>query len=238
MEEVQRDLHILISIAKVDASLNDARKELAILPVKVDKIKKSLAGLEERENESKGQVEDMAKERRVIEQQLEDNEEKTKKLRVQLMEVKTNKEYTAMLHEIEHIEKDTEAKEERLLVLMDEYDQENEQSRSLMEESKNQKAALQQQRSALEQRLRELEADVARLEGEKPKLLGELDPRIKKRYDRLLAKLHDFAVTHVEDETCQGCFTRVPPQVAVEVKKNEAIITCEACGRMLVYYAA
>ena len=53
---------------------------------------------------------------------------------------------------------------------------------------------------------------------------------------RLLAKLHDFAVTNVVDETCQGCFTRIPPQTAVVVKRNEKIIRCEACGRILVHY--
>ncbi|UCH85816.1 MAG: hypothetical protein JSW50_09170 [Candidatus Latescibacterota bacterium] len=48
----------------------------------------------------------------------------------------------------------------------------------------------------------------------------------------------DFAVTHVEDEICQGCFSRVPPQLALEVKNNDQIITCQACGRILVHYNA
>jgi len=51
----------------------------------------------------------------------------------------------------------------------------------------------------------------------------ELDPQIKKRYDRILAKLHDFAVTHITDEVCHGCHSRIPPQAAVEVRKNDTI---------------
>jgi predicted nucleic acid-binding Zn-ribbon protein len=236
MAKVQRDLFLLVSIAKVDAALYEAERELSVLPVQLDKIRKSIEGIETQEKEAKVQVEEMAKERRVLEQQLDDNAEKVKKYKVQLMQVKTNKEYTAMLHEIEHIEKDTEAKEEKLLVLMDELDQEQDQSNSLVEDGKQRRTGLMQKVSQIEERIKSLEREVERLEAEKPKLLAELDPRLKARYDRLLAKHHDFAVTNVVDETCQGCHARIPPQVDVEVRQNERIITCEACGRILVHY--
>ena len=238
MAEVHRDLFVLVSIAKIDAELHATRMELAALPRQVDKIVKSLEEIEAKEKESKGNVEDMAKERRVLEQQLDDNAEKVKKYRVQLMEVKTNKEYTAMLHEIDHIDKDTEGKEERLLVLMDEFDQEEEQSNSLLDDGEKQRAGFEQERSRLEDRIKSLEAEVQKLESEKPRILAELDPRLKSKYNRILAKLHDFGVTNIVDETCQGCFTRIPPQLAVEVKRNERIILCEACGRILIYYVA
>ena len=83
-----------------------------------------------------------------------------------------------------------------------------------------------------------LTEETNRIEAEKPKILIELNPLLKKRYDRILAKMHDFAVTHVDDEICQGCFSRVPPQLALEVKKNDQIIACQACGRILVHYNA
>jgi predicted nucleic acid-binding Zn-ribbon protein len=236
MGEVQRDLHVLISIAKLDASLNAARTELRLLPAQVEKVRRSLKGIGDHEAEARTHIEEMAKERRALEQELDDNAEKVKKYRVQLMEVKTNKEYTAMLHEIEHIEKDTEAKEERLLVLMDELDQETEQNEVFLGESRQKKAVLGEEQGKLEDRIKSLAAETEQLEAEKPKLLAELDPRLKRRYDRILAKLHDFAVTHVADGTCQGCFTRIPPQTVVEVRRNDKLITCEACGRILVYY--
>jgi predicted nucleic acid-binding Zn-ribbon protein len=238
MAEVQRDLFLLISIAKVDAALHAARTELEALPGQVDKIGRSLEVIEGRERESAEQVDEMTKERRALEQLVEDNAEKVKKYRIQLMEVKTNKEYTAMLHEIEHIEKDTDAKEERLLVLMDELDQETDQSDSLLEDGKKERAGLKEKRSKLEERVKLLEVEVQKLESEKPRLLAELDPHLTSKYKRILARLHDYAVTNVVDETCQGCFTRIPPQLVVEVRRNERIIACEACGRILVHYTA
>jgi predicted nucleic acid-binding Zn-ribbon protein len=238
MTDIVRDLHVLKSIAKLDASINSCRQDLARLPVRLDQIKKALAGIESRESESKETVADLDKERRTLEQGIEDNAAKITKFKTQLMEVKNNKEYTAMLHEIQHFEKDTGDKEERLLILMDEQEQQSEGSKDYLEQSGKEKQVLKQEQAQLEAKIKSLEAEVEKLAGEKPKLLREINPQIKKRYDRVLAKLGDYAVTHVVGDTCQGCFTRIPPQIAVEIRKDEQLIACEACGRMLVHYNA
>lgn len=236
--DLKRDLHVLISIAKVDAAINENRKELVRLPRQMEKARKSLADIDGLETDAKANIEDMTKERRALEEAVEDNAVKVTRYKTQLMEVKTNKEYTAMLHEIDHVEKDTDEKEERLLILMDELDQREDENTQYLEQSTREKQALNTEQSRLEVLIKELQAETEKLQAEKPKLLLEVNPQIKKRYDRLLAKLGDFAVTHVDGDTCHGCFTRIPPQVLVEVRRNDQLITCEACGRMLVYYDA
>jgi predicted nucleic acid-binding Zn-ribbon protein len=236
--DLKRDLHVLISVAKLDAAVTECRTDLARLPDKLETLRQAIADIEEKEKTSKNELEEMTKERRTIEQDLEDNASKIKQLKTQQMSVKTNKEYTAMIHEIEHLEKDTDQKEERLLFLMDELDQQSDNHKQSLERSAKEKRDLKSRATEIENRITELESEVEKLQSEKPKFLREINPQIKKRYDRLLAKHGDTAVTHIVDDTCQGCFTRIPPQVAVEVKKNEQLIACEACGRMLVHYDA
>lgn len=238
MADFRRELHVLISIAKIDVALNTVRKELTALPRQVEEIDTAIQTIEDRGAEAKAGVEHAVKERRMLEQELVDNSEKVKKYKMQLMEVKTNKEYTAMLHEIEHVQHDTDAKEERLLILMDELEKADGKRQTFTEEGARKKAELARDRGNLEQRINALRAEAAKLDAEKPKLLSELDPQIERRYARTLSKLHDFAVTHIVGETCQGCFTRLPPQLIVEVTRNDKLITCEACGRILVYYIA
>lgn len=237
-DELTRDLNVLISIARLDALINARRMELNRLPLQLEQIGESLAKIDNREAESKSSLEEMVHERRHLEQGVEDNTARVVKYKTQLMEVKTNKEYTAMLHEISHVEKDTEEKEERLLMLMDEIDQRSGESKDLLDETSDERKRLQTKKSGIEARIGALEADVADLESQKPKLLSELKPQMKKRYDRLLEKYGDCAVAHIEDDSCQGCHTRIPAQRAVEVKKNDHLILCEACGRILVYYDA
>ena len=236
MAEVERALYLLVSIAKIDAELTRLRNEFEGLPIKIDRLARRMSEIDEAEREAAAHLEEMRKERRSIELKLEDNQEQIKKYRSQLMEVKTNKEYTAMLHEIEHVEKDIDGKEERLLILMDELDQQAAQGQVQTKKMTDEKMELNAEKTKLEERMRTIEEGISKLAGGKPDVLNELGPKLKGRYDRVLAKMGDFAVTNLINDTCQGCFTRVTPQSSVEIRKNNRIVTCEACGRILVHY--
>jgi predicted nucleic acid-binding Zn-ribbon protein len=67
--------------------------------------------------------------------------------------------------------------------------------------------------------------------------LAEITPALVKRYERVAGKHRDVAVTRVEAEHCGACRQQLPPQVAVEVRKNDQFLTCPACGRILIHYA-
>lgn len=236
MTDIRREIHLLITIAKIDAQLSACRNESVQLPAKVEKIAKSLATVDKAVGEAGAHLDSIKKEKRVLEQHVQDSTEKVRKLKAQLMEIKTNKEYQAMLHEIGHMEKEIDDSEERLLILMDELEHQGVETGGFTKQKDEEKTQLSAEKAQLEARLVHLHDEMKRLEGEKPKILSELDPQIRKRYDRILAKLHDFAVTHVVDDVCQGCHSRIPPQAALEVKKNDQIIACQACGRILVHY--
>ena len=60
-----------------------------------------------------------------------------------------------------------------------------------------------------------------------------VDPRILKHYDRLM-KSRPPAVVPVEGDTCQGCFMKMPSQLAQKVKQDtEHIHTCNNCSRFI-----
>ena len=236
MTDIQQEIQLLIAIAKIDAELNTCRHESAVLPGKIEKNDRNIKAIENAVVEAETHLEEIQKEKRSIEKGLEDSSEKITKLKVQLMTVKNNKEYTAMNHEIEHLKKGIDEKEERLLILMDELDQQVGQTGDFRTGKDKEKSVLVVENEKLKTRLTEIAEQMERLEAEKPRILAQLDPQRKKRYDRVLAKLHDYAVTHIVDEVCQGCFSRIPPQFVLEVKKNDQIITCQACGRILVHY--
>jgi len=236
MVDLTKEIHILASVARVDAELNDCRKEIARLPRLISRIDGRLEQIKGTETEAAGSIEDMAKERRNLEQAVDDHLAQIVKYKTQLMQVKTNKEYTAMQHEIGHLEKEIDSKEERLLMLMDEAEHKGGENKELLSKTSEEKAKLESEKGQLEGRLAELNAQVARVEVDRPRLFSDLDPKIKKKYDRILAKYGDVAVTNIDDETCQGCFRRVPPQRCVEVRQADEIINCEGCGRILVHY--
>lgn len=235
---VEQDLMTLASIARVDVSVRDHRAELAQIPAAVKKINRRLDEMTKRSEAQDAKLENIKKERRRLEQEVQDCEAKIAASRTKLAEVKTNHEYTAALKEIDTLKADIDTREERLLVLMEEMESfepvHDEEVKKLAAE----RAEIEAEKKQLLDRQSGLEADIEKLVSQKPSLLKQLSESMRRKYERLLERHGDAAVVPVRDEHCGGCGTHVPPQVAVEVRANEKLLTCQSCGRLLVHYDA
>jgi len=230
----QRENFLLLSIARADAALRDLEFEQQQLPKRIAVVERALAKIDADEAAALARLEAVRKERRTLEQALQDHEEQLKKYKAQLMQVGSNKEYTAMLHEIGAVEKKIDEEEERLLLLMDEVETAETSNDETVAGFREQRDTRTAEKQTIEARVEEVTAEVARLRQEKPKLLGELEPATRKRYERLLQRHGDTGVVRLSGGHCGGCGTQIPPQVDVEVRKANQIITCQSCGRILV----
>ena len=63
----------------------------------------------------------------------------------------------------------------------------------------------------------------------------QLESNLYKLYNTLKEKRKGVGVVSVKQETCQGCFVNVPPQMFIEVQKNNALIRCPNCNRILYW---
>lgn len=237
MTDLRRDISLFVSVARIEASLHTDRLALQRLPVEIDTIDRALAALEAREKEAQARLEKLAASRRDTERRLREHEEHLRKSRGQQSLVKTNEEYTAMLKEIANLEQAIGDDEEQILILMDETDAAQKEAKVAADTLREERARRIAERGALEARSAELATEVDRLTREKPKVLAEISPALLKRYERVADRFGDLAVTRVDNEHCGACRHQIPPQVAVEVRKGDQFITCQACGRILVHYA-
>lgn len=234
--DLRRDIQLLVSIAKADAAVSVSRSELDRIPARIAEVDKKLAAIAAREAGAVEGLEDLKKRHRALEQALQDNEAQITKYKNQQMQVKTNKEYQAIIAEIGGLQKDIDKKEEELLELMDAIEIKTAENKGTLAGIAEERAVLEKEKMRLEQRADELRSTVERTGSERPKLLKEVSDPIQKRYARLLKTYGDVAVTTMDGESCGGCHTRLPPQVINEIKKNNQLIACEGCGRILVYY--
>ena len=76
-------------------------------------------------------------------------------------------------------------------------------------------------------------AEAARaLEQKIEELVATMDPRVRRRYERTLARLERVVVPVIEG-VCYGCFVSIATQTAGEVGPNDVLRTCESCGRFI-----
>jgi uncharacterized protein len=228
------DLDALIQLQHADASLRRVEAELGAIPGSRAEIEARLGTERERLDAAKAALEGCQKSRRGHEGAVQDFETKRSKYKGQLMEVKTNKEYTAMLHEIETVEREIRSREDQILGEM-------EQAEALAADVKREEALFKAEDErgkteikALEEQRKGLEARLAGLTQERDAAAVKVSPARLELFKRV-AKARGDAVAEARDEMCVACHVRLRPQMFMEIKRNAEIMQCPSCGRVLYY---
>lgn len=154
-----------------------------------------------------------------------------------LKEVKTNREYQALLHELGQSRKARQEVEEVLLKVMTELE-------GIEKEIDIEKEALIKTRTELQEFQKQEEMALHRLAGEKKELLerrkdivSRVKPQLLSRY-QFVRKRYTNVIAYATDSTCSGCQRKLPPQMYILVLKEEEVVTCPACQRFLLAPAA
>jgi len=169
------------------------------------------------------------------EKELDDINEKIKKLKARTTEIKTNKEYQAHLKEIESIDKERSTVEDEILIVMEEIDTSSKEIELGRAKFRTEKDKIEALKKKLESEMLEAERELLPLKEARSKIVGVIDEEIYKRYISLFESYNGVAVIEAKDEICQGCNMNIPPQLFVEIKKDEEIIHCPQCRRILYY---
>ena len=231
-------LRALIDLQVVDTRIAGLEAEVAKLPAQIaaihaaiDEARKAVDGLKARLDVSR-------KSQRAREKDLEDNRVKRQKYEGQLYQVKTNKEYSAVLVEIEEVKQEKSRIEEDILSLMESQER-------LAAELKDAESRLEAARERGQERgghprerLRGVEVDLAVVRSERTDLARHLPPSVLDDYDRIL-RHRGVAVAEVtKPNSCGGCRVTITPQRLQELRQQSALIHCESCGRYLYWTAA
>ena len=149
--------------------------------------------------------------------------------------VKTNHEYTALLHEISTAKAEKDAIEERLLVLMEEGDTLaaglKAAERALTEEEDRGRKA----KVALETDRAQIDKELTHLSSERARESREVDTALLSKYSQLLKQRKGIAVSKMTGDICDACHVRLRPHVTQQVRRNDAIVQCDSCQRILYY---
>ncbi len=227
------EIEELVSLQNIDNEIIRLKKKIKEIPVQIKKVEEEIERSEAIVEREKAKLIENQKLRKRIELDLETIKSKVKDKKTALNTVKTNKEYSTLLSEIEAFEEQYSALEDKLIEEL--YNAESIQDAIKESEKKRdevKKQLLKEKDILLEHEKKakeELEGFLKRRE--------EITKRISKDYLELYektAKAKDgVALSRVVDGFCSECYIKIRPQVMVEIKKKEKIVTCENCGRIL-----
>jgi predicted nucleic acid-binding Zn-ribbon protein len=226
---------LLLKLQELDDEIDKLESEKAAIPETKRELEEALTTHRNQLEEAKTESVDLAKKRKELEIELEEGHTKIDRFKHQLFQVKTNREYEALQHEITALEEKNSGLEDRILEIMDHSEG---VSRKIAEREESLKEEIDRtgrNTDELDKNEQDLKDKIAIKNDERKRLVMDLDEALLKRYDRIRASKGGLAVTTVNTGACGGCFRRIPPHEMQNLKKDERIITCEGCGRILIW---
>ena len=235
---MREEIRALLEIQELDMGIRELQArsreisgELEGLRGEIEKDERIIR--EEKEKEMTSRV--RSKE---LELEVEDKKNRIDKYQSQLFKIKNNKEYTALLHEIQGLKADIRVIEDRILEFMEE----GEGEKNLMEEAE---ADLERVRARFGEREEQAREELARLESridakrrQREEKAESVDPDIRERYEIIFSRKPDRAVAAVYHSACTGCNMELTAQVQTDLAREEMVCQCENCGRFIYLKAS
>jgi hypothetical protein len=239
---VDQQLQVLINVQALDTKIAALESEQARLPRQIEAVQAAVAQARDGVQTLKGRLDQNKKDTRAKEKDLEDAQVKRQKSEARLYEVKTNKEYSAVLVEIEEIKQEKAKIEEEVLSLMEMQERLAMEIRDAEASLKTGESQGREEEAQIRQRLAAVEAELDGLRGERESLSRDLPKDLLADYEKLLRPRGGLAVARVlpvdGGSICGGCRMTLTPQCLQEVKQQSALLNCESCGRFLYWLPA
>jgi len=232
---VNETLQNLVALQKIDQEIREQKSNSQKLEQEVIEMEKSAVKSQKEYDRIIEQAEENQRKRRQKERDLEDKETALKKYKGQLFQIKTNREYEAMLEEIATAETDIGLLEEEILRLMDEGEALNVTTQEKKKQIDKEKEESQKVVAEKRKQIKALEESTNKTESQRPEILEKLERNIIVEYQKLLETRQGLAMVTASDGVCGGCYISMRPQMFEELKRNEKIFHCPSCNRFLYW---
>jgi predicted nucleic acid-binding Zn-ribbon protein len=227
------DLKVVVRLQDLDNRIRGLEHEVAALPRHIAQIEKALEAHMRRLEADRAALVANQRERKQLESEIQAREQKASKLKDQMLEAKTNEQYTAFRHEIDYFENEVRKFEDRILDRMAE-------SESLEQNVKTAEAALSTEKQQVEAEKKiareRTAADRQQLDEaqkRRAEAVAALTPAVYAAYERIRKRRKGVAVAEAVDGSCQACHMTLRLQFFQDLKRGDQVMFCESCARIL-----
>ena len=231
------DLERVITLQRLDSSAQDAERRLAEEPEREKAFEARLQTGRDHVKSAKDQLAANQKARRELEKDVAVHQGRLSKFRDQAMAVKTNQEYHAIQKEISFAQTEIKGIEEKILERMLEADDITAAVKRSEADLASELKTVDADRKKMTAEHGELEALLDRARAERGQVVEALDKRVLAIFDLVARRRNGVAVAEARDGICSICHVRLRPQVFNNVRRNDEIIQCDSCQRILYFKA-
>ena len=228
-------LQQLIVLQSLDDEIAEHKKLLADIPLQIDARCTELEEKKKILSNAKEELDALQKERKDLELAVQGENDHMAKAKTKLPAVKTNREYTAILSEVEAIKVKVSGLEDKELEIMEILEEKQKEVPGIEKRCNEEDARFQEYKAKKDAELDRIKQELGVLVAKRENVSGQLDRVIMQRYEKVAGSRDGRAVVMLQGSICQGCFQQILPQMVIDVKIGESIQQCSNCIRFLYW---
>jgi predicted nucleic acid-binding Zn-ribbon protein len=228
------DIENLLQLQAADKEIHQLRDEIAALPKRVTTIEEKLAGTKARLEKARGAVKADEANKKKFETAIQDLQGKISKYRDQSLDVKTNDQYKALMHEIQFAEQEIRINEDRILEVMLNVEIREKDVKAAEAELKSEAAEIEKEKEEARKVTAEDQRKLADWNAKRDNLRKGIGEDLLRHYERVM-KFRGTGLAEVRDHKCMGCQVMLRPQTYNEVRNAASVLVCDSCQRILYF---
>lgn len=226
---------LLLELQQVDDRIRALEAEQNSLPERLQRYEAACSEARTVLGQCQTAIEQSERQQRVLERDVVTQQEAIRKTQSKAHDVKTNKEYSAILAEIELGKQRLTAIEDQLLGFMETTEQQRQAQKTQEQHVQAAAQELAVQRQQLQQAHELLQRDLTGKRTRRQQTVARLDTPLYTQYQRVASQHGGRAVTQLQDGVCGACYLKIPPQLSSEIRMQNKLFTCPHCRVLLLW---
>jgi predicted nucleic acid-binding Zn-ribbon protein len=229
------ELERLVKLQEIETRAAEAGQHIADAPAKIAALDARLTASRNGVAAARQAIADNQTQRRMLDKDLIAAQQRLSKYKEQLMAVKTNEEYHAMQHQIAAAQAEVGRIEEQVLINMMDADEFAARLKAADAVLRTDEATVAKERGAIEADVTEQRRVAEQMAADRERLLPQLNRASLEMFQRVMKARQGIAVAVAADGHCSICHVRLRPQVYNTIIRNEDIVQCDSCQRILYF---
>ncbi|HUV50210.1 MAG TPA: C4-type zinc ribbon domain-containing protein [Anaerolineae bacterium] len=235
MTNMKEQIDILVKLQKIEIESGDIQSKLSSVSEKLDSFDAGLKEFEQSMVDKKSLLNDLSKKYRSYDSVVQTNLAMVKKSQEKLGAVKTNREYQALLKEIEELKTKNSQAEDEMLLCLDLMDETEKDICVKKEEYSKLKERVSSDKETIMQEVEHGKERLAKLKAEWDSISSRVRPELLGKYMMVSQRVKGAAIAPVKKSVCNGCNMNLPPQMYNELQRCDSLKFCPNCQRIIYW---
>jgi len=228
-------IELLADLQIVDQSLRAKTLEVAEGEARAAALEEAIRAQNTAATKVREEVAGLAAKQRDLEARLTAAETKMKDRRMRITRIRNDKELGLAKREIDLLKEETSTVETELVSIMEEGETASARLTGLETELARLTTTLYGEAADQREKFARLAAEIERERARRSELVQTVDSDLRRKYELIFSRRGGVAVVEIRGGICQGCRMRVPPQLFNEIQRNQHVILCPSCQRILFW---